>query len=69
MPNIVQTPTDGLLSTTEVAQRLGVDRRTVTRMVPSRLAPAVQAPGRRGAYLFEPAAVEALAAERAGGAR
>ena len=39
---------------------------TITRLVQAgKLTPAVKLPGRRGAYLFNRADVEALAAERA----
>lgn len=54
-----------LLTTADVAKRLRVHVRTVARMVHGgELEAAVKAPGVRGAYLFDPAAVDALAAER-----
>lgn len=54
-----------LLTTADVAKRLRVHVRTVVRMVHGgELEAAVKAPGVRGAYLFDPAAVDALAAER-----
>lgn len=54
-----------LLTTAEVAQRLGVDVRTVHRMVASgRLTPVQKLPGRTGSYVFSAAAVEAVAPER-----
>lgn len=44
---------------------LGVHTRTVARWVDDgTLTPAAQAPGPRGAYLFDAEQVEALAAER-----
>lgn len=53
-----------LLSTSDVACELGVDVRTVHRMVAAkRLAPVTKAPGLRGAYLFNPADVERLKGE------
>lgn len=54
-----------LLTTADVAKRLRVHVRTVARMAHGgELEAAVKAPGVRGAYLFDPAAVDALAAER-----
>lgn len=47
----------------ETAQLLGVSVATVTRMVRrGDLIPAHQAPGRRGAYLFDRSYIEQLAA-------
>lgn len=55
-----------LLSTRAVAARLDVDARTVHRMVKrGDIAPAFTTPGYRGDLLFDPAAVDALAEERA----
>lgn len=55
-----------LLTTTEVAQRLGVDVRTVHRMVANgRLVPEQKLPGRTGSFVFAPEAIDALSAERA----
>lgn len=52
-----------LIGTTQAAQRLGVDRATVTRMVADgRLAPAGKLPHRNGAFLFDPRDVDKLAA-------
>ena len=49
-----------LLSAAEAADSLGVDRSTISRWVSSgRLVPAHKLPGRRGAYLFSTAAIEA----------
>lgn len=54
--------TTQLLSTAEVAQRLERDVRTVHRMVArGELAYAYRAPTARGAYLFDPAVITALA--------
>ena len=58
-----------LISTREVAERLGVDTTTVTRRVArGEIVPAVRAPGRRGAFLFAADAVEKLAADKVGAA-
>lgn len=54
-----------LIATREASALLGVTTRTVARWVDEgTLAPAAQAPGPRGAYLFDAEQVEALAAER-----
>ena len=51
------------LNTRQVADRLGRDVATVNRYVrDGKLEPTFQFPGLRGARLFDPAAVEALAA-------
>lgn len=53
-----------LLTSAQVAERFGVDVRTVARWVNAgRLTPAIEAPGLRGARFFHPDDVEALAAE------
>lgn len=53
------------ITTTQVAERLSLTRRQVIRLVDSgQLSAASQLPGRTGAYLFDPADVEALAVER-----
>lgn len=53
-----------LLPTSEVARRLGVNVKTVHRMVEAkRLIPVTKAPGLRGAYLFNPGDVERIQAE------
>lgn len=50
----------------QAAEVLKVDRATVRRMVEDgRLTALTKLPGKTGAYLLEPAAVEALAEERA----
>ena len=55
-----------LLTTTQAAERLQVSVPTLNRWVrQGRIAPAVQAPGVRGARLYDPADVDALAAETA----
>lgn len=52
-----------LLTTSEVAEKLGVDRSWVTRLVSSgRLVPAMRLPGRTGALLFDPADIDAMLA-------
>ena len=54
-----------LLTTAEVAERLGVDVRTVHRMVAAgRLAPVQKLAGRTGAYVFSADAIEGVEAER-----
>jgi len=55
-----------LVTTAEVVDILHCDRSTITRLVATgKLTAATKLPGRTGAYLFDRAAVEALAAERA----
>lgn len=50
-----------LMTTKEMAAAIGVSTRTVARMVEAgTLEPAAQAPGTRGAYLFDPAEVGKL---------
>lgn len=54
-----------LIATREASALLGVHTRTVARWVDDgTLTPAAQAPGPRGAYLFNAEQVEALVAER-----
>jgi len=54
-----------LLATREAADRLGVDRRRIVRMVQSGiLKPVQKLPGETGAYLFAREDVDALAAQR-----
>lgn len=54
-----------LLSTAEVAARLGVHHATVARMVlDGRLSARHRAPGPRGAFLFDPAEVDRFAETR-----
>lgn len=53
------------VTVTEVAARLHTSRWAVLRLVKSgQLAPVQKLPGETGAYLFDPAVVEALAVER-----
>ena len=55
--------THTLLSTHQVARRLGKSTRTVHRLVQShQLVPVAQGPGERGAYLFDPARIDQFAA-------
>lgn len=57
--------TSDLLTTAQVAARLDVWVGTVNGWARSgRLAPVLQVPGYKGARLFDPAEVEALAVER-----
>lgn len=54
-----------LLATREAAERLGVDRRRIVRMVQSgTLKPVQKLPGETGAYLFAAADIERLEADR-----
>lgn len=54
-----------LIATREASVLLGVHKRTVARWVDDgTLTPAAQAPGPRGAYLFDAEQIDALAAER-----
>ena len=58
--------TSDLLATSDVAERLGIDRRTVLQRVSTgRLTPAGKLPGPRGAYLFDAEQIDALVADRA----
>lgn len=60
MPQIEQC------TTKQVAEALRTDRKGVRRLVErGTLTPVQKLPGTTGAYLFDRAAVEALAAERA----
>jgi hypothetical protein len=55
-----------LLTSAQVAERLSRDIRTVHRMVDDgRIEAATKLPGETGAYLFEPAEVDRVAAELA----
>jgi excisionase family DNA binding protein len=49
------------ITASEAADRLGVDRSTLTRWVQAgRITPAYKAPGVRGAFLFDAAHVDSL---------
>jgi excisionase family DNA binding protein len=64
-PYVVHMANDGLLTTAQAAAVVRVPRRTLIRLVErGEIAPAMKLEGLRGAYLFDPIAVEALAAER-----
>ncbi len=64
------SPTSKHMTTAEVSALLGKDKTTVNRWADSgRLRTAAKAPGLRGARLFDPADVEALAAELGRGQR
>lgn len=55
-----------LLTSAETAERLGIDRGTLTRWVQAgRIEPAMKLPGKNGPALFDPAAVDELAASLA----
>lgn len=52
------------MGSAEACEVLGIDRSTLTRWVARRwITPAQKMPGASGAYLFEPAEVERVAAE------
>lgn len=52
-------PTDSLMTSAEVCDRLGIDRSTLSRWVAAkRITPALKMPGVRGPFLFDPAEVE-----------
>jgi excisionase family DNA binding protein len=58
-------PVAGLLTTAEVADRLGIDRSAVTRAVQlGRLTIADRMEGRTGPMLFDPAEVDRYATTR-----
>ncbi len=55
-----------LIPASEAARRLKITRRQVSRLVhEEKLEPATKAPGRNGAFMFDPAVVDRLAEERA----
>jgi len=63
---VLSMPNEALLTSPEVASRLGCSVRTVHRLVKdSRLHPAHKLPGPNGAFLFDADAVERIAAARA----
>jgi len=54
-----------LLTTSQVAERLGISRNTVLQRVSyGRLTPSAQLPGRTGAFLFDAEQIEAAAEQR-----
>lgn len=56
-------PSSELLTTDQVADKLRIDRRSVVgRVRTGRLRPATKLPGRTGAYLFDRAYIEGIAA-------
>lgn len=58
-------PTPELIGTREASQRLGESiRQTIRRVESGKLAPAAKMPGLRGAYVFDAATIDALAAEQ-----
>jgi excisionase family DNA binding protein len=60
------TTTARLLTTAQVAAKLGKSTRTVQRMAESRELPYVaKLPGPRGAYVFDPEVVELAARQEA----
>ena len=57
---------NGLLTSPEVALRIGRSNRTVHRLVASnQLIPAQKLPGPNGAFLFDPAVVEMFCRQQA----
>lgn len=56
---------NALLSTRETASRLGLTRYSLYRLVKAGAIAPTKLPGQTGAYVFEPAEVERVAAERA----
>lgn len=63
MPKMDHMPTaPQYLSSLEACERIGVDRSTLSRWIKFGTAqPAMQLPGKNGAYLFTPEEVERLA--------
>ena len=56
-------PTDSLMTSAEVCDRLGIDRSTLSRWVASgRISPTTKLPGIRGAFLFTRAEIERVKA-------
>jgi excisionase family DNA binding protein len=63
MRNTAQVRNDQLLTTAQVAERLGLSVATVNRRAKDgELRPEMEFPGRTGARLFHPAEVERFAA-------
>lgn len=64
MRNVAHMRNADYLTTSQVAERLGLNVATINRWVRvGRLTPAMQYPGQRGARLFHAADIDALAAE------
>lgn len=58
--------TDALIGSKDACRILNIDKATLSRWVTAgTLTPALQLPGRNGAYLFHRAHIEQLAAQRA----
>lgn len=58
---MTKTATADLIGSREVCDRLRIDRSTLSRWVAAqKIAPAMQLPGERGAFLFHPADVARL---------
>lgn len=54
-----------LIGSAEACALLDVDRSTLVRLIHAgKLQPRAKMPGANGAYVFDPSAIEALAAER-----
>lgn len=59
-----QPDTANLLTSAETAERLGIDRGTLTRWVQAgRIVRAMKLPGKQGPALFDPAEVERVRTE------
>jgi predicted site-specific integrase-resolvase len=62
MPKTPEVPK--FLGSTEVCDRIGIDRSTLTRWIQTgRIAYAQKIPGRNGVYLFDPVEVERARAD------
>ena len=69
MRNTAHVPNEQLLTTAQVAERLGVSVATVNRKAKDGdLRPEMEFPGRNGARLFHPSEVERFAATLNGAA-
>lgn len=56
----MHSPAANLRTSAEAAEKLGIDRSTLSRWVQSkRLIPAIKLPGLRGAFMFTDEAIEA----------
>jgi hypothetical protein len=67
LPNMAaMTNAPDLIASSQACERLGIDRSTLSRWVQlGKITPAMRLPGNRGAMLFDPAAVDTLAADLA----